>query len=149
MFQILLTLAEKQDEMDAKLDLLIQEKRVSSKLDIKISKCSTTEEFDTLLNELKEEEHFIENLEKCKRIGGSSFKEMTSKLLSSYMSKTLMCQYSLQGQRQKKAFNKTELFEVILGSVMCNFPDTTKSDVCSIIAARLRNAPKLKDSIET
>ena len=96
--------------MQAQLDQLVQDKSVAS---FRISKCSTTEDFDTLQNELKEEENFSTHLQKCKQIGGSNIKEMTSELLSSYMSKNLMRQYSLQGKRKKRAFDKTELLEAL------------------------------------
>ncbi len=71
-------------------------------------------------------------------------KDLVSKLICSFMIKNLMCQYNMHGQRGKVAFKNTRLCNVIRGSVLKRFRDTSLTEVEMIIATKLRNSSKNK-----
>ena len=80
----------------------------------------------------------------CVRIGGVSERSMISSLMTRFMTKILMCQFNMLGQRGKLAFKNTKLCNVIADSVMKKFKEASERDVLLQIACKLRNAPKLR-----
>lgn len=115
-------------------------------LDLTIRHNNTLEELQEVENELENPTYYQEMFNKCVRIGGMNKKDMVSKLLSSFMTKNLMCKYNMYGQRAKLPFKNTKLFCVIRDSVLKKSPESCAADVTHIIATKLRNAPKLKET---
>lgn len=89
--------------------------------------------------------YFMEECNQCVRIGGYNKRDMVSNLMCRFMTKNLMCQYNMLGQRGKLSFRKTKLYNVIQESVLKKFSDSNVTEIQMIVAAKLRNAPKLKN----
>ena len=62
-----------------------------SGIDLRIPRSNTIEEFQSVEEELENPTYFQEMCTKCIRIGGMSKKDMVSKLLCIFMTKSLMC----------------------------------------------------------
>lgn len=111
-----------------------------------IQRINSMEEAQALEDELATPSIFRETTERCFRMGGIHMKDMVSKLLCSFMTKNLMCQYNMHGQRGKVAFKSTRLCNVIRDSVLKKFRDASVTQVQMMIATKLRNAPKIKET---
>lgn len=112
--------------------------------DISVQQLDSMEDAQAFENELATPSCHKEMTEKFVRIGGISVKDMISSVLCSIMSKKLMCQYNMHGQRGKVAFKNTRLCSVITGSVLKKFRDVSSTEIQMMIAIKLRNAPKMK-----
>lgn len=121
-----------------------------SGIDVSIPRSNTIEDLESVEKELENPTYFQEmcNTCKCIRIGGMNKKDMVSKLLCSFISKSLMCQFNMYGQRSKVSFKKTKLFTLIRDSVLKKFKDSNASEVTNVIATKLRNAPKMKEIVD-
>ena len=117
----------------------------SGSLDLFIRRNGTLEEIQELENDLESPTYYQEMLSKCVRIGGTNMKDMVSKLMCYFMTKTLLCKYNMHGQRGKLPFKKTKLFSVIRDSALKKFPESCAAEITNTIASKLRNAPKLKE----
>ncbi|XP_063882571.1 uncharacterized protein LOC135112246 [Scylla paramamosain] len=110
-----------------------------------IKRNNSLEEVQNLEDELVNPSYFMEVCNQCVRIGGYNKRDMVSNLMCRFMTKNLMCQYNMLGQRGKLSFRKTKLYNVIQESVLKKFSDSNVTEIQMIVAAKLRNAPKLKN----
>ncbi len=110
-----------------------------------IKRNNSLEEVQNLEDELVNPSYFMEVCNQCVRIGGYNKRDMVSNLMCRFMTKNLMCQYNMLGQKGKLSFRKTKLYNVIQESVLKKFSDSNVTEIQMIVAAKLRNAPKLKN----
>ena len=75
--------------------------------------------------------------EKFFYIGGISVRDMISKVLCIIMSKKLMCQYNIYGQRGKVAFKNSKLCSVIVDSVKKKFRGVSVSEIEKMIEKKI------------
>lgn len=109
-----------------------------------IKKNDSVEELQALEDELANPSYFTEVVKQCARIGGDNKRGMVNNLISRFMTKNLMCQYNMLGHRGKLPFRKTKLYNVIQDSVLKRFSDSNASEIHSMVASKLRFAPKIK-----
>lgn len=151
MLQLLLDMREEIRDMKQELRDLKSMNCVSSfsdsGVDLTIKQSNTIEELQSLETELEDPTYFQEMYKKCIRIGGMCEKDMVAKLLCSFMTKNLLCQYNMYGQRAKVAFKNTKLCTLIRDSVLKKFPDSNATAVTQMIGNKLRNAPKMKETV--
>lgn len=111
---------------------------------VTIKQNNSLEEAQALEDELVNESYFMSICNQCVRIGGYNKRDMVSNLMCRFMTKNLMCHYNMLGQRGKLSFIKTKLYSVTQESVLKKFSDSSVTEIKMIVAAKLRNAPKLK-----
>lgn len=116
----------------------------STAASVTLMKNNSLEDAQTLEDELSNPSYYSQICNQCVRIGGVSKRDMVSNLMCTFMTKNLMCQYNMLGQRGKLPFRKTKLYNVIMDSVLKRFSDSSSTEIQMMVATKLRNAPKLK-----
>ncbi|XP_077507277.1 uncharacterized protein LOC144116382 [Amblyomma americanum] len=97
---------------------------------------------DELEHRLANSDHARKHL--CKmlsRIGGSTTHNTTANIMKYLFHDSVGVEFSLHGQKGKKAFNSTQLFHVIIEAVRKspNTTSATQAEICGAIMAWLKN----------
>ena len=106
--------------------------------DTKIGKMRTLDDMERLEDELKDFEKRKEYTKQCLRIGGRDIQDMITNLMCRFMSKDLMCRYNMKGQWGKLSFMKTNVYKIIVDSVLAKYKTATESDIKSVAGQKLR-----------
>ncbi|XP_018019740.1 uncharacterized protein LOC108676200 [Hyalella azteca] len=102
----------------------------------------TLESFLEFEDKLSDQEFYDTLKEQMQRIGGLDVADNVKTLMKRTMSNALMSKMSLQGKKNKIAFNGTRLFSAIKEVVMATFQEATEVKLNEEFSRFLRHAPE-------